>query len=100
MAKEKAASSKTAKAKAAELLAQIGNQPSPTDDETRRTRLKTLIKLGKERGFLTYAEVNDHLPDDVVDDQYEGSVGGHGWFRPGGCRKAPQALPGAWSCGK
>ena len=67
MAKEKAASSKTAKAKAAELLAQIGNQPSPTDDETRRTRLKTLIKLGKERGFLTYAAVNDHLPDDVVD---------------------------------
>ena len=67
MAKEKAASSKTAKAKAAEHLAQIGNQPSPTDDETRRTRLKTLIKLGKERGFLTYAEVNDHLPDDVVD---------------------------------
>jgi len=37
------------------------------DDETRRTRLKTLIKLGKERGFLTYAEINDHLPDDVVD---------------------------------
>jgi RNA polymerase primary sigma factor len=67
MAKEKAASSKSAKAKAAELLAQISNQPSPTDDETRRTRLKTLIKLGKERGFLTYAEVNDHLPDDVVD---------------------------------
>ena len=33
----------------------------------RKTRLKTLIKLGKERGFLTYAEVNDHLPDDVVD---------------------------------
>ncbi|MBP7523836.1 MAG: RNA polymerase sigma factor RpoD [Propionivibrio sp.] len=67
MAREKAASSKSAKAKAAELLAQIGNQPSPTDDETRKTRLKTLIKLGKERGFLTYAEVNDHLPDDVVD---------------------------------
>ena len=67
MAREKAASSKSAKAKAAELLAQIGNQPSPTDDETRKTRLKTLIKLGKERGFLTYAEVNDLLPDDVVD---------------------------------
>ena len=67
MAREKAASSKSAKAKAAELLAQISNQPSPTDDETRKTRLKTLIKLGKERGFLTYAEVNDHLPDDVVD---------------------------------
>ncbi|MFZ4535335.1 RNA polymerase sigma factor RpoD [Propionivibrio sp.] len=67
MAREKATTSKTAKAKAAELLAQIGNQPSPVDDETRKTRLKTLIKLGKERGFLTYSEVNDHLPDDVVD---------------------------------
>ncbi|WP_298311122.1 RNA polymerase sigma factor RpoD [Propionivibrio sp.] len=67
MAREKATSSKSAKAKAAELLAQIGNQPSPVDEETRKTRLKTLIKLGKERGFLTYSEVNDHLPDDVVD---------------------------------
>src|SRR6202165_5498988 len=37
------------------------------DAETRRTRLKNLIKLGKERGFLTYAEINDHLPDDMVD---------------------------------
>src|SRR6185503_17677423 len=37
------------------------------DAETRRTRLKTLIKLGKERGFLTYSEINDHLPDDLVD---------------------------------
>ena len=67
MAREKAVTNKSAKAKAAELLAQIGNQPSPVDEEMRKTRLKTLIKLGKERGFLTYAEVNDHLPDDVVD---------------------------------
>ncbi len=67
MAREKAANNKSAKAKAAELLAQMGNQPSPIDEETRKTRLKTLIKLGKERGFLTYSEVNDHLPDDVVD---------------------------------
>ncbi len=67
MAREKAVSSKSAKAKAAELMAQIGNQPSPVDEEMRKTRLKTLIKLGKDRGFLTYAEVNDHLPDDVVD---------------------------------
>src|SRR2546421_7667816 len=37
------------------------------DAEARRTRLKNLIKLGKERGFLTYAEINDHLPDDLVD---------------------------------
>src|SRR3954464_16025482 len=37
------------------------------DAETRRTRLKNLIKLGKERGFPTYSEINDHLPDDLVD---------------------------------
>jgi RNA polymerase primary sigma factor len=39
----------------------------PLDLDARRTRLKNLIALGKERGFLTYAEVNDHLPDDMVD---------------------------------
>ncbi|MDP1718270.1 MAG: RNA polymerase sigma factor region1.1 domain-containing protein, partial [Burkholderiales bacterium] len=40
---------------------------SPADAEARRTRLKNLIVLGKERGFLTYAEINDHLPDDMLD---------------------------------
>jgi RNA polymerase primary sigma factor len=40
---------------------------SPADQDQRRTRLKNLIALGKERGFLTYAEINDHLPDDMVD---------------------------------
>ncbi len=39
----------------------------PEDAEARKTRLKNLIKLGKERGYLTYAEINDHLPDDMVD---------------------------------
>ena len=37
------------------------------DVEARRTRLKNLIVLGKERGYLTYAEINDHLPDDMLD---------------------------------
>jgi RNA polymerase primary sigma factor len=37
------------------------------DVETRKIRLKALIKLGKERGYLTCAEINDHLPDDAVD---------------------------------
>ncbi len=45
----------------------IGPAPTPEDAETRRTRLKNLIKLGKDRGFLTYSEINDHLPDDLVD---------------------------------
>src|SRR5438477_5064247 len=39
----------------------------PIDAEARRMRLKNLIVLGKERGFLTYAEINDHLPDDMLD---------------------------------
>src|SRR5690606_24438728 len=42
-------------------------EASPADIEAKRTRLKTLIALGKERGYLTYAEINDHLPDDMVD---------------------------------
>ena len=40
---------------------------SPLEAEARRVRLKNLIVLGKERSFLTYAEVNDHLPDDMLD---------------------------------
>ncbi|MGH8619812.1 MAG: RNA polymerase sigma factor RpoD [Burkholderiales bacterium] len=40
---------------------------SPQEAEARRTRLKNLIVLGKERGYLTYAEINDHLPDDMMD---------------------------------
>jgi RNA polymerase primary sigma factor len=40
---------------------------SPADAEARRLRLKNLIVLGKERGYLTYAEINDHLPDDMLD---------------------------------
>src|SRR5467141_4118745 len=47
------------------LLLRAEARPEAAED--RRTRLKNLIKLGKERGFLTYAEINDHLPDDMVD---------------------------------
>lgn len=44
--------------------------------EERRTRLKSLIVLGKERGYLTYAEINDHLPDDVQgSEQIDGIIG-------------------------
>ncbi len=31
------------------------------------SKLRALIKLGKERGFLTYAEINDHLPDNLAE---------------------------------
>ena len=59
-----------AKEKAAEkalLQGAMAETPEPLDAEARKMRLKALIKLGKERGYLTYAEINDHLPDDVVD---------------------------------
>jgi len=47
----------------------------PQDIEARRMRLKMLIGLGKERGYLTYAEINDHLPDDMLDaEQIEGII--------------------------
>ncbi len=35
--------------------------------EARQSELKLLIAKGKEQGYLTYAEVNDHLPNDIVD---------------------------------
>ena len=48
---------------------------TPADIEARKRRLKSLIVLGKERGYLTYAEINDHLPDELVDaEQIEGVI--------------------------
>ncbi|AOV18165.1 RNA polymerase sigma factor RpoD [Acidihalobacter aeolianus] len=44
--------------------------------EEQQSRLKELIAKGKEQGFLTYAEVNDHLPDSIVDpEQIEDIIG-------------------------
>ncbi len=41
------------------------NAPAITGDK--QSQLKLLIARGKEQGYLTYAEVNDHLPNDIVD---------------------------------
>jgi RNA polymerase primary sigma factor len=35
--------------------------------DERQSQLKLLISRGKEQGYLTYAEVNDHLPSEIVD---------------------------------
>ena len=43
------------------------NSQAPMSLEEQRKRLRQLIALGKERGYLTYAEINDHLPEDVSD---------------------------------
>jgi RNA polymerase primary sigma factor len=43
--------------------------------EDRQSQLKLLIARGKEQGYLTYAQVNDHLPSEIVDpEQIEGIV--------------------------
>ena len=40
--------------------------------QDQQTKIKDLISKGKEQGYLTYAEVNDHLPEGIVDsDQIE-----------------------------
>ena len=45
------------------------------DNTQNKSQLKALITKGKEQGYLTYAEVNDHLPADIVDsDQIEDIV--------------------------
>jgi RNA polymerase primary sigma factor len=45
------------------------------DQETQRSQLKKLIIQGKEQGYLTYREINDHLPEEVHDtDQIEAVV--------------------------
>jgi RNA polymerase primary sigma factor len=40
---------------------------NPIETQQQQSEIKKLITKGKEQGYLTYAEVNDHLPDDVVD---------------------------------
>jgi len=36
-------------------------------DKNQQSSLKELIAKGKEQGYLTYAQVNDHLPEGIVD---------------------------------
>ncbi len=44
------------------LAGRVGVMP-----EDRQSQLKLLIARGKEQGYLTYAQVNDHLPSEIVD---------------------------------
>ncbi|MDO5667196.1 MAG: RNA polymerase sigma factor RpoD, partial [Alcaligenaceae bacterium] len=49
---------------------------SPEMLEERRTRLRQLIKLGKDRGYLTFSDINDTMSDDLVDtDAMESIIG-------------------------
>ncbi|WP_410482732.1 RNA polymerase sigma factor RpoD [Undibacterium sp. Jales W-56] len=73
------AKAKDRKAKEKALLKDaFSADPEATAEELerRRQKLKTLIKLGKDRGYLTFAEINDHLPENVVDPEaIEGIIG-------------------------
>ncbi len=44
------------------------------NDQAERSELKRLIALGKERGYLTYKEINDHLPGDVLEAEQVESI--------------------------
>ena len=63
---------KVSRAKERALMREFGlDETLLTEEEVakRRHELKTLIKMGKTRGFLTHQEINDHLPEKLVDNE-------------------------------
>jgi RNA polymerase primary sigma factor len=63
---------KVSRAKERALMREFGlDETALTEEEVakRRLELKTLIKMGKTRGFLTHQEINDHLPEKLVDNE-------------------------------
>jgi RNA polymerase primary sigma factor len=67
MTTKRSTKDRRAKEKALKEALERSYHGTEEDLEARRNKLKALIKLGKERGFLTYAEINDHLPESLVD---------------------------------
>ncbi len=69
-AKVEKASARDRRAKEKALLKDAFSSSAPgtvEELEEWRGKLRALIKLGKERGFLTYGEINDHLPDNFTE---------------------------------
>ncbi|MBL8329652.1 MAG: RNA polymerase sigma factor RpoD, partial [Rubrivivax sp.] len=63
---------KVSRAKERALMREFGlDETTLTEEEVakRRQELKTLIKMGKTRGFLTHQEINDHLPEKLVNEE-------------------------------
>jgi RNA polymerase primary sigma factor len=63
---------KVSRAKERALMREFGlDETQLTEEEVakRRQELKTLIKMGKTRGFLTHQEINDHLPEKLVNEE-------------------------------
>jgi RNA polymerase primary sigma factor len=71
-AKVKPLRMKVSRAKERALMREFGlDENTLTEEEVsrRRQELKTLIKMGKTRGYLTHQEINDHLPEKLVDNE-------------------------------
>lgn len=71
-AKAKPLRMKVSRAKERALMREFGlDETALTEEEAakRRQELKTLIKMGKTRGFLTHQEINDHLPEKLVNEE-------------------------------
>jgi RNA polymerase primary sigma factor len=66
---EMKAASKLRERKAKGIPVVLGTEQgfSGEELEKRRQQLKNLINMGKERGYLTHAEINDHLPENIID---------------------------------
>ncbi len=63
---------KVSRAKERALMREFGlEETTLTEEEAnkRRQELKTLIKMGKTRGFLTNQEINDHLPEKLINEE-------------------------------
>ena len=76
-AKTKPLRMKISKAKERALMKEFGLDEAVLSEEetqTRRARLKELIKLGMTRGYLTHADINDHLPDRMVESETQEAV--------------------------
>ncbi|MEW6761679.1 MAG: RNA polymerase sigma factor RpoD [Pseudomonadota bacterium] len=63
------AASKLRERKAKGLAGMMGGENgfSEAELEKRRQQIKNLINMGKERGYLTHAEINDQLPENIID---------------------------------
>lgn len=57
---------RASKGKAAAALPMLDAASTALQDEERQRQMRALIQLGKERGYLTHAEINDHLPDNFA----------------------------------
>ncbi|MBQ0959506.1 RNA polymerase sigma factor RpoD [Ideonella sp. 4Y11] len=71
-AKAKPLRMKVSRAKERALMREFGlDETALTEEEVakRRQELKTLIKMGKTRGYLTHQEINDHLPEKLINEE-------------------------------